>query len=99
MVEEAPVEPPWRIWASLTSSYQVRLKFADANKESEHRRKKKYRAKKQLQGLIQLLKTLMENEVTPHFYLEWPKEATDCWGLRDPRDQEECAQALQEGAL
>ena len=77
MVEEARVEPPWRIWASLTSSYEVGLKFADANKEGEHRRKKKYRAKKQLQGLIQLLKTLMENEVTPHFYLEWPKEATD----------------------
>ena len=83
MVNEAKADPPWRIWASLTSSYQVGLRFDNSLQEKEHRKKKKYRAKKQLQGLIALLKALMDNEVTPHFYIEWPKEATECWGLEE----------------
>ncbi|CAE7702422.1 Dync1h1, partial [Symbiodinium microadriaticum] len=83
MVNEAKADPPWRIWASLTSSYQVGLRFDNSLQEREHRKKKRYRAKKQVQGLIALLKALMDNEVTPHFYIEWPKEATECWGLEE----------------
>ncbi|CAE7563794.1 TY5A [Symbiodinium sp. CCMP2592] len=83
MVREATLDPPWRIWASLTSTYQPGMIFKDAAQEKEHRHKKRYRAKKQMQGFIQLLKALMDNEVTPHFYLEWPKEAADCWGLEE----------------
>ena len=83
MVNEAKADPPWRIWASLTSSYQVGLRFDNSLQEREHRKKKRYRAKKQVQGLIALLKALMDNEVTPHFYIEWPKEAIECWGLEE----------------
>ena len=83
-VRQVKTSPPWKMWCSLTSTLTPGPSMHEWKKEQELRKKKKNRARKQLVGVLKILEqTMKEWGGRCAFYLEWPKEARDCWDLRE----------------